>query len=328
MGAGSITERLHSAVELAVRAPSVHNTQPWRWRIDSDAVHLFADRGRQLPATDPEGRDLLLSCGAALHHLEVALSALAVACSVQYFPDPENRDHLATITVVPGAAAPVDAALAEAVLARRTDRRWFGPEPVPPDYLTLLTVRAAERGAHLHALDDATVHGQLAAALAEAARQQEATAEYAAELAMWSTRYAGARDGVPIGSVAPPLAGRDPSPLRSFPRSGLAQPKVPVGSADAGTLLLLTTPADDRRSQLRAGEAVSAVLLTATSKALATTPLSQVVERAETRRALRQVAAADDEYPQLIIRVGWPMPGAAELAATPRRPLSAVLVTP
>src|SRR2546423_300252 len=102
MGARTITERLHSAVELAVRAPSVHNTQPWRWRIDSNTVELFADRSRQLPATDPEGRDLLLSCGAALHHLQVALSAVALACSVQYLPDPENRDHLATVTMAPG----------------------------------------------------------------------------------------------------------------------------------------------------------------------------------------------------------------------------------
>ncbi|MDX6584329.1 MAG: hypothetical protein QOI10_3513, partial [Solirubrobacterales bacterium] len=61
-----------AALELAVRAPSLHNTQPWRWRVGDESVQLYLDQARQLPATDPEGRELIISCGAALHHLLVA----------------------------------------------------------------------------------------------------------------------------------------------------------------------------------------------------------------------------------------------------------------
>src|SRR5688572_15759901 len=86
-----------AAVALATRAPSLHNTQPWRWAFDERTVHLRADRLHWLPATDPEGRDLLLSCGAALHHLRVALAARGVATEVQRFPDPADPDHLATL---------------------------------------------------------------------------------------------------------------------------------------------------------------------------------------------------------------------------------------
>jgi hypothetical protein len=70
---------LSPAVEQALRAPSVHNTQPRRWRITPSGIELHADGDRHLAATDPDRRDLVLSCGAALHHLQVALAALAGA---------------------------------------------------------------------------------------------------------------------------------------------------------------------------------------------------------------------------------------------------------
>jgi len=64
---------VHELIRSACSAPSVHNTQPWTWRVlDSTTIELYADRTRQLPATDPLGRDLAISCGAALHHLVVA----------------------------------------------------------------------------------------------------------------------------------------------------------------------------------------------------------------------------------------------------------------
>ena len=88
----SSTQQLADAVVHALRAPSVHNTQPWRWRIDNadGVVELYADRGRHLSATDPEGRDLLISCGAALDHLVVALTHAGLQATIRRFPDPET----------------------------------------------------------------------------------------------------------------------------------------------------------------------------------------------------------------------------------------------
>ena len=92
------------AIEQALRAPSVHNTQPWRWRIRSDGVELHADWNRHLVATDPDRRDLVLSCGAALHHLQVALAARGTAVQVRHMPDAEDRGHLAPVAVRLGPA--------------------------------------------------------------------------------------------------------------------------------------------------------------------------------------------------------------------------------
>lgn len=93
---------LARSVEHALRAPSVHNTQPWQWRVEPETVQLHADWSRQLIATDPDRRDLVLSCGAALHHLRVVLAAADQATSVERLPDPDNDAHLATLVLRSG----------------------------------------------------------------------------------------------------------------------------------------------------------------------------------------------------------------------------------
>src|SRR3954470_23086439 len=129
----SRTPHLDEAVEHALRAPSVHNTQPWRWRVDDadGVVELYADRGRHLSATDPDGRDLLISCGAALDHLVVALAHAGLRATTLRFPDPDNSRHLATVQVS-GTGDAEAAALFPAIHRRHTDRRRFSHRPVPP----------------------------------------------------------------------------------------------------------------------------------------------------------------------------------------------------
>src|SRR6266540_6299662 len=94
-------ETVRAAIALATGAPSVHNTRPWQWLIGDNTVHLMADWARQLPATDPDGRDLLISCGAALHHLQTALAALGWAGDVHRIPNPADSDHLAALELRP-----------------------------------------------------------------------------------------------------------------------------------------------------------------------------------------------------------------------------------
>jgi hypothetical protein len=127
-----------AVIALANRAPSVHNSQPWRWRVESSSIDLFADPDRALPATDPDSRDLRLSCGAALHHLRVALLAAGLGATVHRLPDPANPMHLAAVETHSGRPSPDDLALARAIENRRSDRRVFSSWPVPPEMLTVL----------------------------------------------------------------------------------------------------------------------------------------------------------------------------------------------
>ena len=326
------TVDLDGAVTRALRAPSVHNTQPWRWRIGPDHVELHADWTRHLPWTDPDRRDLVLSCGTALHHLRVALAAQGVAVRVARLPDPDNAAHLATVTLVPGPTDTELAALFPAITRRRTDRRRMAGRAVPTDLIRACTRQAEREGARLIPTTTPALRERLAAAIARAGREQAVTPGYAAELDIWTSRYAASRDGVPASNVPPsPIGLVGSSPLRRFPRTGLAQPRHPATSGpsdDAAELLVLAADTDDELAWLRAGEATSAVLLAATQAGLATTPLSQAIEVHRSRRELRHSLLRDPGFPQLVIRIGWPVGWPAgsteDLPLTPRRELRMV----
>jgi len=325
---GSVSrDVLVRATERALCAPSVHNSQPWRWRVCDDAVRLYADQDRHLVGTDPDGRDLVISCGAALHHLRAALAAAGVGTTTLRLPDPEDSTLLAIVRVVNGPVDAGEAALAASIGDRRSDRRAFDHEPAHPAQLRLLTERAVAEGARLVAVVGDGARARLAAVLGEAATAEREAPGYAAELAAWSGRYAGSHDGIPLRSRTARTAGPGTDGLRTFPAGGLSQtPHTLTAGPDGTTMMVLTTTGDGPVDRLRAGEAISAALLAATRIGLATTVLSQAAEVAETRRQLTDTVLRAPGCAQLVLRVGRAPAGAAALPPVPRRPLSAVLL--
>lgn len=313
-------ETLRSALMLTVRAPSVHNSQPWRWTVGERSLHLFADRERQLPHTDPDSRDLMLSCGAALNHCVVALAALDWAAKVHRFPNPAEPDHLASIELHRQHAADSDIALAAAIPRRRTDRRNYSPWPVAQGDLALMGARAARAGVTMRRIDDLTKLKQI---VADAAWRHADDYAYSAELAAWSGRYA-SNAGVPARSTPEPDAAAV-IPARWFAGSALAQPPNADAAEDNGVVVALGTAADDDLSRLRAGEATSLVLLTATALGLASCPLTEPLEIGDTREAVRTEVLGGEGYPQMLLRLGWAPVNSDPLPATPRRDLSEVV---
>ncbi len=303
---------MRRAIELASRAPSVHNSQPWRWYLGERSVHLYADLRRWLPATDHDGRDLMLSCGAVLHHLRIALAASGVGATVRRMPNPDEPDHLAAVELRSGRAPGADLGLASAISTRRTDRRSYHDWPVPEAFLAELTSAAAAQGATLRVIGDTRAHNQVMHAIREAAKAQSEISGYDTELALWTGRDA-SPDGIPTANL--PANPGGVAAGRRFRPGELADHSA---GTDRARLLVLGATSDDPLSQLRAGEALSAVLLSATESGLATCPLSQPLEIGTTRRYLRDAVLGGTLSPQLIIRVGW-APSGPPPPATPRR---------
>lgn len=314
-------ETILAALALAIRAPSVHNTQPWRWRVGDEAVHLYADYERHLPHTDPAQRDLVLSCGVALQHFTVALAALGWQSQVRRLPNPATPELLASIEITSGPSSEQDIALAAAIPRRRTDRRWYSSWPVPRGDIALMAARAARSGVLLRRID---APGELATMIAAAVHEHIADPDYLAELSMWSGRY-GALAGVPArNSPAPESEARIPA--RMFANPVLPQPSDTQPREDAGVLLVLATTTDDVLAQLRAGEATGLALLTATALGLSSCPLTEPLEIEGTRDAIRSTILDGDGFPQMLLRVGWAPLNADPLPATPRRALSDAVV--
>ena len=133
-------------VELACLAPSIHNTQPWAWRLSGVEAWLYADLDRQLRVEDPQGRNLVISCGAALHHFQLAARALGWSADVERIPDPDNLTALAHVRLRRD-PRPDQVGVLDALRTRCTDRRRFTSWPVPPERLETLCEEARDREA-------------------------------------------------------------------------------------------------------------------------------------------------------------------------------------
>lgn len=307
---------VRAALTLATRAPSIHNSQPWLWRVGPHSLHLYADRAMHLKHTDPDRRDLVISCGAALNHCVIAFAAMGWRATVHRLPNRAEPDHLASISLGRQAAGETDVTLAAAIARRRTDRRNFSARPVGLSDIAWMGARAARMGISLRRVETTT---DFRAILTQAMWQHAIDSDYADELKTWSGRHA-SDAGVPARN-APETDPVAAVPARVFAATALDQSPHSPPEYDNGVLLALGTSADDETSRLRAGEATSAALLTATARGLATCLVSEVLEVSETRNTLRSEIFDDRHHPQMLIRVGWAPDDADPLPATPRRPV-------
>jgi hypothetical protein len=310
-------------VRTACLAPSVNNSQPWSFRLPSDdRIELYADRTRQLHGTDPDGRDLMLSCGAALHHLVSGAEAFGLTTTVEHLPRPSEPDLLAIVHLGPGEITEEGPEVLAALENRVTDRRGPGAWPVPHGRVHQLADDASLWGAEVVVLTDRGA-ALRAEQLIEAARQaQLADPVVAAEQEAWIDR---AHDeGVP-GRAATPYdhleEHRPPSrfALHDRPRT--------EDEPHEDLLVVVCTVDDGPADWLHAGETMSALWLGATRAGLAMTPASQVVEVESTRRLLQHDVLRGMLRPQVLMRVGWPAAVATgpTVEHTPRRALEDVI---
>jgi hypothetical protein len=146
-------EALLEAARTAGYAPSIQNTQPWRWRITGDTVDLHLVRSR-IPATaDPDGRLATLSGGAALHHARVTMAARGWQITVTRMLQGGDRDLLARLHV--HHKAPIDrtsAMLLRTILSRYNYRRAVPGTPLAPEALTAITAAIEAQGGRLQTL--------------------------------------------------------------------------------------------------------------------------------------------------------------------------------
>jgi nitroreductase len=296
-------DALAAAADAALLAPSIFNTQPWRWRVDGASLELFADGDRRLGVVDPDGHLLLLSCGIALHHGRIALAAAGWGTVVETFDDPTDPDRLARIRLVePIEPPPGSRAMADAISRRRTDRRPFSPRDVTADVIDQLVAAADREGVALY--DTKLEHmPMLAIAVAMAQSREVADPEYRQELRRWTNRPMWSKDGVPPSTGVAHAPRR--VPVRDFvepPHEGIA---VEPGGDLGAHYLILHGSADSDVDWLRAGQAASAVLLTAVSLGLATAPISDVIEVERPRELLRGILRGAG-HPYLVIRCGYP----------------------
>ncbi|MBC2935161.1 nitroreductase [Nocardioides sp. zg-1228] len=277
---------LRRIIAGAASAPSVRNTKPWRWRASADVLELFADRSRRLPSTDPDGRDMVISCGAALHHAQAIAAALGWSATVTRRPDPERPDLLARLDLASGTPAPGGDAVLAAVEQEGADPRPPASRPVPREHLEHLAAAATTWGTIGRALTDRDERSRVDRLISRAATLQGQDRAAVSEQEAWIAR------ATPEG-FAPP------------------------GPVDG--LVMLLDRDDTPESWLRAGEGLSTMWLAAAEEGMSIVPLPQVIEVTQTREALRAEVLDGLGHPLLLVGVGWQPTGRTDLQQSPLR---------
>jgi nitroreductase len=314
------TDLLERAVALACRAPSYHNSQPWRWVADRNGLHLFLDP-RRIVESDLTRRQALISCGAALDHLRAATASAGWEANVNRFPDPDNIDHLASIDFTAMTEVTDEhRRRADAIAMRRTDRLPFGPVTDWADFETALRSRLDESVAFVDVITDTDRKDLVnATELTDALRLYDSA--YWAALKRWTAPFE-ASEGIPYDALVSAAEADRVDVGRSFPVSHHPERREELPN-DLATILVVSSPGNTPRDMLGCGETLSRVLLEATVAGLATCTLTHLTELSTTRHIIEELTGR--ALPQVLVRVGQ-APEIEEVPPpTPRRPLVDVL---
>ncbi len=310
-------------VRAAVAAPSVHNTQPWYFVSRPGLICLYADRTRQLACADPAGREMVISCGAALFGMRLAVRSLGFAGDVRLLPDVSHPGLLAEIHWGPYVTpTPGDQRLYRSITRRHTHRGPF-TAAVPPLVSGDLVPAVRQEHADLRIIWDPLLHARVGELVQAAEFIQRSDPGCAAETTRWARRPGSPRrDGVPA-SACP----RQPDGLafaaRGFNRG--SRWGFPVRSRQGnpravGMVALLCTREDSQADWLYAGQALQRMLLEATAQGVSAAFHTQPLELPRTRERLR-TGFTDGAYPQMLLRLGR----GGRTVTTPRRAVTSVL---
>jgi hypothetical protein len=319
---------LPAVIDLARLAPSVHNTQPWLFHAAGDVLTLSRDGTRRLHVLDPEARQQIISCGAALHLTRLGLRLQGFDSIVDAPFSTDNNWVLARVRAVPGNPVTVEeSVLGNAARSRHTQRGVFEPRPVAEEVVAEMRDAAQEQGAWVRILAAPADQVTLAVLLARAEEAEIADPDYRDELAAWTNRPPGAHDGLPSQTI--PAVGDRASTLklRVFsPEEESQKPEHLDGDekpavAEHVLAIIVGTGGDSVQDWLVAGQALIALLLRATIGGVQASPLGQVVDQPWSRRRLASELGCIGQ-PQMVLRVGYALPG----PDTPRRHVRDILV--
>ena len=319
---------LRELVRLAPLAPSGHNTQPWKFRLEAGRIQLYPDLTRRVPVVDPDNRELWISLGSALENLLLAAAHFGYQAETTYHLAGTPDDHIAVALHKTGPAPAGRSAPFEAIPLRQSTRSAYDGQPVPGTELRQLEAAATGAGVTPLLFTDAAAMQPLLEYVVAGNEQQLSNDEFKQELVRWirfNDREAlASRDGLlSRGSGNPSL----PRWVASFFIGGSLKPAAQSKKdeehirSSAGLLLFASTE-NNPAAWLEIGRASERFALLATTLNLKCAYLNQPCEVPAVRAQVQSQLSLHGAFPQLLMRFGH---GPA-MPRSLRRPVSEVLL--
>lgn len=314
---GTPETKLRFLLKYAILAPSNRNSQPWRWQICDNTAELYADRMRALPHLDPDDRELMLSCGAALMNLRIAIGHFGYSCKFKLLPDRTDPDLLAIVTLGEAQTpSSDDDLLFEAISKRHTNRQPFLERDLPDNLQNTLKEEAKREGAHLFFIEEMETRMEVINLIAQSDQEQGDDPQFLQETTSWirPSRFE-SFDGIPQAALGGGVGSRFVKDV------GAAQgDKNRMLAWSAPAMAVLETTQDNPQAWLEAGQALERVLLRAGAEGVQASFFNSPIEVTGMWPKLHEILKHAG-LPQMILRLGYP---AQENSQTPRRPVSEV----
>ena len=322
---GNAKCRYEYLLRYAVLAPSSHNSQPWLFDVNHDYLDLYADPTRALPVVDPDNRELIISCGAALEYLCVSARYFGFAPSVIYHGPNDNADLLARFSFgerkKPDA---MDIAMFNAIPRRHTNRMKFDEESVPLPVIEELQTLSEGEDVAFQVITEKSDRNDIARMVTEGDQIQGSDPRFRRELAAWvHANRSHSHDGMPayafgagdFSSVFVPLV------VRTFDWGNGKAAKDQQLVIGSPLLAVLKTKGDAPSDWLNTGRALASVLLRLIHHNLSASFLNQPIELEDLRLALKQKLGGDTQ-PQILLRIGY----GPDTKPTPRRSVEEIVL--
>lgn len=331
--ATDMAKKMNFLLKYAILAPSSHNTQPWLFKIvGNDTIELYADRSRALPVVDPDDREMIISCGAALYFLRLAANHFGLTEAVELLPDNENNpDLLARTTfkesdnVIIQKQAQQNTSLFEAIPKRRSNRSPFENRKLPDDLVLSLKDDARAHRAWLEIVKDDLQKNGLASLISQGDKIQLSDKKFRRELAAWiHPNRSHSRDGMPGYAHGIPdiVSHVGPFLIRTFDIGKGQAAKDMQLATGSPVLAVLGTDADEPVDWIHTGQALASIILRARAANVWTSFMDQPIEVPELRTKLREEIGRSQGHPQLLLRMGY----GKDVKPTPRRDVDEVLL--
>lgn len=305
--------KLKFLLNYAVLAPSSHNTQPWKFNVSGNEIEVFSDKTRWLTVADADQREFYISIGCALENLLIAAGHFGYISEVQYFPEPNRTDLVASVRFVPG-GKPEDPKLFQAILARHTNRQPYENRTLQGSDLQLLN-NITEKGIGLYVASDPEIKNKFRDLEVRAEGIQYDNIEYKSELGYWLGQGVMGPTGIQAKIAQFEVLLLDIGKDQARKDSDLLNSTFALG--------FITSGENDNISQVKAGQLLERVWLTATARNIRVQPMSQALEVPQTKAELVKLVHDKGSYLQQTFRLGYAPP---ETGFSPRRPLKDVLV--